>query len=81
MSQSDPQADRAAFVAQWKITGPLLEANSVREIRQLTSRQRQQQIDNLLKLGFQFRRPRTDDGLVYLHRILCQLEQIKHRQS
>ena len=74
-------ADRAAFVARWKVTGPILAAHSLAELRSMSLQQRQLQIDNLLNLGFQFRRNRIDDGPVRLQQALRRMDQNSSRSS
>ncbi len=78
MSNLAPSSERAMFIAQWQAAGPLLAAQSTAEFRQMSHRQRQQQIDNLLNLGFEFRRDRIDDGLVRRQQIMRLLDQVRN---
>lgn len=81
MANTNPVSERAAYAAQWRITGPLLAAQAWAEVRSLSLIQRQQQIDSLLDLAARFGRPRRDDGLVRLQAVLRRLHQANRGRS
>ena len=81
MSSRTPPSDREAFFVRWQAAGPLLAAQKVAEIRQMSLLDRQQQIENLLNLAYEFRRDRIDDGLVRWQQVMRLLDQAQSRRS
>ena len=71
MDESSP--DRLAWINRWEKTRLLLDAQSQIEIRGMSIQKRQQQIENLLDLAYQFRKTRIDDGLVKLKRAFAEM--------
>ena len=70
---NEPSSDRRAWINQWEKTRPLLDAQAQIELRRMSIRKRQQQIENLLELASEFWQPRTDDGLIKLKQAFSEM--------
>ncbi len=66
-----PSNEKALFVAHWESAGPRIEAARRHELLNMDTQDRWIQIENLLNLGYQFRRHRSTSGLVELQKFLA----------
>jgi len=60
------EEQRLAWIKQWETAKLMLAAQSESELQEMTTAERQRQIENLLDLACKFHRPRLDDGLIKL---------------
>ena len=63
------KAQAKAWVENWKKTGPILESQRHRELREYDYEKNRLQALGLLELGYRFRRPRPITGMVEMQRI------------
>lgn len=65
-SQLDPSQQRLAWIRQWRASAIMLEQQARNELISLTPADRRNQIERLLELAEQMRKPRIDNGLVVM---------------